>query len=65
MWTFNKNDVQDRSFEAIKQLSLTKGRLILSQNWKKIIRHLNFLKQTLFQDKFGIKICKNRAELSK
>ena len=65
LWTCNKNDVQDRPFEAIKQLSSTRGRLILSQNWKRIIRHPNFLKQTLLQDQFGIKICKNRTELSK
>ena len=42
LWTCNKNDVQDRPFEAIKQLSSTRERLILSQNWKRIIRHPNF-----------------------
>ena len=65
LWTFNKNVVQDKPFEAIKQLSSTRGRLILTKNWKKIIRHPNFLQQRLLQDKFGIKICKNKTELSK
>ena len=57
--------MQDRPFEGIKQLSSTRGRLILSQNWRKIIRHSNFLKQTPLRDKFDIKICKDRTELSK
>ena len=65
LWTLSENDIQEKPFEAIKLLSSTRGRLIVSQNWRKIARHPNFLQQTLLQESYGLKFNKSRTELSK
>ena len=56
---------QETPFLAIKNLSSTRGRLILVQNWEKIIIHPNFLYQKLLKDSYGISISKNKLSLSK
>ena len=63
--TLSENDIQEKPFEAIKLLFSTRGRLIVSQNWRKIARHPNFLQQTLLQESYGLKFNKSRTELSK
>ena len=65
LWTLSENDIQEKPFEAIKLLSSTRGRLIVSQNWRKIARHPSFLQQTLLQESYGLKFNKSRTELSK
>ena len=64
-WNHNDESIQETPFWAIKDLSSTRARLILIQNWDKIIRHPNFLYQKLLKDSYGISITKSKASMSK
>ena len=39
----SEDEMHDKSFEAIKKLSSSRGRLIIIKKWDKIIRHPNFV----------------------
>ena len=62
---FNEEDLKDKPLCALKQLTSTRGRLIVWQNWERLIRHPNFIYQNLLIDSYGISISKNNANWSK
>ena len=62
---FNEEDLKDKPFCALKQLTSTRGRLIVWQNWERLIRHPNVIYQNLLKDSYGISISKNNANWSK
>ena len=64
-WICDENTIVESPFETIKKLSSTRGRLILIQNWDKLIRHPNFLNQMILKDSYGVSISKNKSDLSK
>ena len=61
----SEDEILEKPFEAIKQLSSSRGRLIILKNWDKIIRLPNFVYQSVLKDVYGVSISKTRSELSK
>ena len=64
-WSLSEEEIYEKPFEAIKQLSSTRGRLIVLRNWDRIIRHPNFMLQSCLKELYGLSIFKSRSELSK
>ena len=42
-WSLSEEEIYEKPFEAIIQLSSTRGRLKVLRNWDRIIRHPNFM----------------------
>ena len=63
-WLTEEPDILEKPFEIVKQLSSTRGRLHVLRNWDKIIRHPNFLIQSVLKDSYGINFTKNRMDQS-
>ena len=63
-WSLSEEEIYEKRFEAIIQLSSTRGILIVLRNWDKIIRHPNFMLQSCLKELYGLSIVKSRSELS-
>ena len=64
-WSLSEEEIYEKPFEAIIQLSSTRGRLIVLRNWDRIIRHPNFMLQSCLKELYGLSIFKSRSELNK
>ena len=58
----SEDEMHEKSFEAIKQLSSSRGGLYIIKNWDKIIWHPNFVYQSVLKDLYRVSISKNTLE---
>ena len=66
-WQSNQSNAKDmvfkRPFDALISINCTIGKLIVLENWKRLVAHSNFLLQSNYDKAFGFQI-KNRESIS-
>ena len=56
------NDILNKPFEAIKELTSTRGRALFLNHWQRIWRHPNFKFQNWLEDSLGFIVTENNAD---